>query len=53
MTSFTVNGVTKLAASATTYYYDSLTGRASWLWGGYAPQSWGLAYGNTYAWSKA
>jgi hypothetical protein len=53
MTSFTVNGVTKVAASATTYLYDSPTGRATWLWGGFSPQSWGMTYGSTYAWSKA
>lgn len=51
MTSFTVNGVTRTAASATTYTYVS--GTATWIWGSsMAPDSWGLVYGSTYSWTK-
>lgn len=54
MTSFTVSGVTKTAAAATVYYYDSLTGRASWAWGSSgSPQTWGMVYGDTYSWTKS
>lgn len=54
MTSFTIGGVTKTASAATVYYYDSLTGQASWAWGSSAsPQAWGMVYGNTYSWAKS